>query len=283
MSYDLFFRPRGGSVDAGACRDYFTGRGYRVEAGQAWYANEDTGVYFVFDLPEEGADFAFNLNYFRPHFFVLEAEPEVAAFVRAFELEVSDPQIGGMGEGEYRSAGLIAGWNQGNRLACQAMLSQDRPPADVLHLPSAELERIWRWNRDRRARQQAVGDGRFVPMIMLFRMDGRAVTAAVWTDGIPLVVPPVDYLMVHRHQLAPRRLLLFRREEIIPVSWADAAPVLESHGGLDADGVVTLNYDAPPEGVAGWIRSLPSRPMPGRVPADQVIDRELIEAFPPPG
>ena len=41
----------------------------------------------------------FCLNFYRPHIFGLEAELEVRAFVKALNLFVSDPHIGGMGEG----------------------------------------------------------------------------------------------------------------------------------------------------------------------------------------
>ncbi|QCP52451.1 hypothetical protein FAZ95_25110 [Trinickia violacea] len=90
MSYDLFF-----TLPADVAQDdveaYFRQRRcYRVDGG-ATYENPDTGVYFSFavdegEVPNEQGTgpqrrIAFNLNYFRPHIFGLEAEPEVSAFV----------------------------------------------------------------------------------------------------------------------------------------------------------------------------------------------------------
>src|SRR5271157_2989471 len=111
VSYDLFLKPRTGNVTPEAFSDYFRlRRNYKVNLPQAWYENEDTGVYFVFELSSEinqngGRSYPITLsiNYLRPSFFGLEAEPEVSAFVRAFDATVSDPQTNGMGEGEYHS------------------------------------------------------------------------------------------------------------------------------------------------------------------------------------
>ena len=57
---------------------YFENRDrYEVANGQAWYSNDDTGVYFVFEW-DDSADGqggpSFNLNYYRPHIFGLEGE-----------------------------------------------------------------------------------------------------------------------------------------------------------------------------------------------------------------
>lgn len=171
MSYDLFFRSR--LPESRFSRDdfvrHFTGRlRYEVKESQAWYSNEDSGVYFAFDYSERGEDpdkedetdsslipVAFNLNYFRPHAFGLEAEPEVAAFVREFDLTVSDPQMSGMGDGEYSTEGFLRGWNVGNTFGYRAILSQDSGQTS-LSLPSSQIEVLWRWNfggtaeRDRR-------------------------------------------------------------------------------------------------------------------------------------
>src|ERR1700748_2239128 len=120
MSYDLFFqvRDQASAPDAKAVAAYFESRkNYQVSEQQAIYQNDTTGVYFVFDVGEaEGVEMpnpapvSLNLNYFRPHIFGLEAEPEVRALVEHFNFLVSDPQVGGMGEGEYSAEGFLSGW-----------------------------------------------------------------------------------------------------------------------------------------------------------------------------
>ena len=85
MSYDLFFRPRHGILEAQQFAAYFARRKhYELNGKQAWYENEDTGVGFSFDLedPLDESDddpfpIAMNINFFRPSYFILEAEPEV--------------------------------------------------------------------------------------------------------------------------------------------------------------------------------------------------------------
>src|SRR5687767_9749036 len=91
MSYDLFLSARAGKgIDRKGFRAFFKGRKhYEVGEGQAVYQNENTGVYFIFDEPEEGV-VSFNLNYFRPHTFGLEAAIEVEAVVKAVDAVVAD-------------------------------------------------------------------------------------------------------------------------------------------------------------------------------------------------
>ncbi len=155
MSYDLWFRAANGTAPGPEqVHQYFAGRPhYRMSEQQAWYENETTGVYFSFELSDESGQadeeedeqqrdvlpVAFNINYFRPHVFGLEAEPELTAFVERFGLTVSDPQSDGMGDGAYSCEGFLRGYNAGNRFAHQAMLSMNETPA--LHtLPEAVIE-----------------------------------------------------------------------------------------------------------------------------------------------
>src|SRR5205809_479293 len=138
MSYDLFFLKRQASnaISPEVITQYFRGRAhYTLQDQQFWYQNEDTGVYFSFDLtsggeqekesPEGGPEAAtadglepvglsFNINYFRPHFFGLEAEGELSALTSRFSLRVDDPQNEGMGRGDYSREGFLRGWNAGN-------------------------------------------------------------------------------------------------------------------------------------------------------------------------
>lgn len=284
MSYDLYFKPRSGAFDSERFAEYFRDRRhYKVEAGQAWYENADTGVYFHFDLQEpdpeeEGEHFpvALNINYFRPAYFVREAEPEVSAFVRHFDLLVADYQTDGMGEGEYDAAKLLSGWDHGNRFAHSAVLGRgknERP--EVVHLPGEILDRAWRWNRDRERLQERLGESKFVPMVMFFRLEGKVVSSCVWPDAIPVAVPSVDVLCIPRKQLAPRKF--FRKaEDIVFVAWKDAYPVLAKFGSQDADGVITLDYTNPPPEVEKFVQTLPKETKESvLIAAERVLNSEL--------
>src|SRR5262249_45535066 len=137
MSYDLDLHPRPGqALGRDRVLAHFTDRpGYTIDGDEVNYHNEETGVYFSFryspasdepvdeDEPNRGTQKEhvwFNMNYFRPHFFGLEAADELDDFVQALDLTVSDPQAEGMGEGEFSREGFLRGWNAGNRFAHQA-------------------------------------------------------------------------------------------------------------------------------------------------------------------
>src|SRR5687768_16303098 len=120
MSYDLYFATGSKPRAEDAFFDHFRERpNNAIEGCQAWYRNDDTGVYFLFesaDPTDEAMEDAiehwatFNLNYLRPHFFASEALPELEAFVSELELTVHDPQIDGMGDGSFSADGFLRGW-----------------------------------------------------------------------------------------------------------------------------------------------------------------------------
>jgi hypothetical protein len=235
MSYDLFFKPSP-QLTNDRFMAFFAGReGYELQGSQAWYANQDTGVYFSFgwNEPSEHDELgddedphaaSFNLNYMRPPFFALEAEPEVRAFVEHFGPEILDPQTEGMGEGPYSAEGFLRGWNAGNQFGVRVMVSQQGADVNPT-LPEAELMRIWRWNSQRQSLQQELGEAVFVPQISLVELEGHARSFVVWGDAIPITLPRVDLVVIPREELAPRRLLL-RRPDMMLALWNEVDALL---------------------------------------------------------
>lgn len=286
MSYDLFFKPRTGEITAEAFEAYFNGRPhYKMDGSQAWYENKDTRAYFVFEFQgDDGEDdiesfpVALNINFFRPSFFGLEAEPEVAAFVRAFDMTVSDPQTDGMGDGEYNSELFLSGWNHGNEFGYQAIL-KDPVNRQQVTLPSATILDAWSWNRRRNELQDELGDTKFVPLIMFLDIEGQLTTAAVWPEGIPIAVPDVEYFLIPRRELAPKRF--FKRvEDQTIASRHELLPVFTQHGAARSDGTIVLDYVHAPKEIRKFVESLSrdERKISG-VPADSVLDRELFERY----
>jgi hypothetical protein len=285
MSYDLFFRSPQGVIDPGAFESYFSGRlNYSVDLPQAWYQNEETGVYVVFELrqPSDADDSerqcaaSLNINYFRPSYFILEAEPEVTAFVKHFGLLVSDPQVDGMGDGEYNPGLLIRGWDHGNAFGYKAVLTDPTNRPDIAHLPSDVLKKSWSWNFQRRALQGKLGDSVFVPKIIYLTVNGEPATAVAWPDGIPIAVPAVDYFIVGRKELAPRKFLRRLEDHTFVVS-AEVLPILERHRARDLPDFV-LEYDRPPTDVVEFVRGLPKvQPEVHGVAPDSMLDRELVQ------
>src|SRR5262249_46246164 len=115
---------------------YFNGDKYSQDGDTVNYSNSDTGVYFHFtwyesdsseETPKSKKDHSrsqpsihFNMNFYRPHFFGLEAAQILTPFVKHFDLVVNDPQAEGMGQGDFTEEGFLRGWNAGNRFAAQA-------------------------------------------------------------------------------------------------------------------------------------------------------------------
>ncbi len=267
MSYDLYFTPTQSLPTRDEFVAYFADRGrYTIEHSQAFYQNEDTGVYFYFEYSEPSDDdesdsdsIAFNLNYFRPHFFGLEAGPEVESFVQRFALNVSDPQTDGMDDGPFSVDGFLRGWNAGNRFAYRAILSSDDRP-DLFVYPTDGLEQAWKWNYGRDHLQDQVGDALFVPKYMFMKSDQRACTAIVWPDACPIYMPQSDLVFLLRHELSSNSSAN-GSPEITIVKWQQIAPMIAPFPQYDGDvPYFRLDYDAAPDHIVDFVRSQPLLP-----------------------
>jgi hypothetical protein len=195
MSYDLYFEAASGKgIDRKSFAAYFKGRpNYQAGKGQAIYQNEDTGVYFIFDEPAEGAA-AFNLNYFRPHVFAIEAAIELEKFDKAFGMTVIDPQGDAEEPVPFSKENFFKGWKEGNKLAYKGMLKEhDKPPHAW---PAKKIRAVWEWNYNRGSEQERVGENLFVPAIFAIEVAGRAVSVAVWPSNHTIVLPEVDMVLV---------------------------------------------------------------------------------------
>ena len=286
MSYDLFFRmpEQVAAPNIESLQSYFKERkNYEVSDKQAFYQNETTGVYFIFDFeaPEDEdlsgvAPISFNLNYFRPHIFGLEAEPELKALVESFGFLVVDPQMEGMGEGQYSTEGFLAGWNQGNEFGYRSFLKEE-PSEPVLTLPTSQIEACWRWNFAREELQQQLGEDIFVPRFMFLERQGRVVRSTLWPDGIPTAVPEADILMIPRKTILPKKF--FRHpEDMVIAMWEEVKPILDAFPvKAGAVSYHSLEYATPPEAVLSFLRALqPTTEQVQALPTDKVLNEELV-------
>jgi hypothetical protein len=219
VSYDLTFllpaeRP---SISLAQFRAHFDSRSnYKVDGPQAMYGNEDTGCHFSFECsdPNEVADpededpelaapddslhpggAVFHINYLRPFWFALEAEPEVQAFVQAFGFSVYDPQGSGMGRGEYSPTGFIDGWRAGNRFALSVMMGRQQP---ISTAPAEVVTGAWRWNRSVGDLQHRVGDDTFVPRVVWVIAGEGLARLASWWISVPTRLPDVELIAIGR-------------------------------------------------------------------------------------
>jgi hypothetical protein len=303
VSYDLRFLVRAdqGPPAPDALREHFRSRRWFEDRGdQLWYANGDTGVYFSFDVgaaqltgPENPphrtdglvpAGLSFDINYFRPHVFGLEAVQELAVLTSRFALLVDDPQVRGMGRGAFTREGFLAGWDAGNLAAHRALLSSGHDghvPVAHHSLPAATLERIWHWNHERLQLQEAAGDV-FVPRISFLQHGGSLRTFVVWCDAVPLALPDVDVLVLVRDQLARRRWLRKNRDVCL-VTTSEAAPLLRVGRRESGPSPHTLFDRVHLRAVDFFRRQQPFAGALDALAQDQVLTRELLEAAEPAG
>ncbi len=267
MSYDLYLNFRDNKQSTDAFINYFSSRpNYKLNNGQAVYSNEDTGVYFSFEwkLPSEqkddelNYDAAFNLNYVRPHPFALEAEPELSAFIKEFNLSVEDPQIDGIKGDVYSKEGFLSGWNAGNQFAMGAMKS--RGAGSPHSLPREEIERCWLWNYHRNKLSLELTEDVFVPKIMFCVQRGPVNTLVCWTDAIPVALPKVDLVLLNRDVIAKAKFFVFKSPGIAVVSFDDLAPQLASYpiNGSDPLSYRFLGFKQAPAGLVKYFNDQPS-------------------------
>jgi hypothetical protein len=227
MSYDLdlCFEP---PVRRARIVQYFAARrNFSIEKDNVLYKNADTGVYFFMRLRSVSRLFQrhvvaaeFEVNYYRPSIFGIEAEREISAFVAAFQPQIHDPQIKGMGDGPYSPEGFLNGWNFGNVFAARNALSAP----DIASMPAAVLRAAREWNYHS-AEQDWRYPNLFVPHIMFFRIDGRPSRVVIWPEGMPALLPGVDYILVGRLVSGEKRFGL--------APWSEVLEVVRS-AGLDA-------------------------------------------------
>jgi hypothetical protein len=286
MSYDLHFQPEGELPTCDDVMAYFADRAwYTVESPAASYHNDDTGVYFSFEYctPDEGdlADFppiTFNMNYYRPHYFGLEAALELETFVRRFDLSVSDPQVDGMGDGPFTVEGFLRGWNSGNRVAYQAILSSNDLPAPLVYSTDA-LERIWKWNYARQAMQEQAGESMFVPKVMFRKHRGRACSAVVWPDACPVLLPESDLVLLYRVEFSADRGT-GDSSDFAVVTWKQIASIVSSFTQQTGDlPYYEVSYEEAPEGMIDFVRSQPAVTSIQRMALanDDVLDEDLVQ------
>ncbi|HEX4350991.1 MAG TPA: hypothetical protein VH251_11415 [Verrucomicrobiae bacterium] len=286
MSYDLYFNARNSDSKIGVndFAAYFRQRqNFEVSDQQAVYQNKITGVYFVFDLADAKSEeqpnlvpVSFNLNYYRPHIFGLEAEIEVDSFVKNFDLPVSDPQMDGMGEGEYSTEKFLSGWNKGNEFGYRAILQQN-PGTNPSTLSTAQIENCWRWNLMQPRLQQQLGESVFVPRFMFLLREGKVLTTIVWPDGIPSAVPVAEVVIIPRKAVLPKKFFRSTEDQVV-ASWNEVAPIIEQfpleQGPLPYH---LMKYAEIPAKVLAQLRSLaPTNEKPTGISVDKILNAEIV-------
>jgi hypothetical protein len=196
MSFDLYFKSTTKNFTEEMFYHYFSQRQhYIINEKQAWYENPNTGVYFCFEFndeyaDEEGEDYhaLFNMNYFRPHYFALEAEKEVSFFLESFDFQIEDPQIDGMGN-EYSEEGFLNSWDRGNESAYSSVLPQVNLN-DYYFVPSDLLVLTWAYNYYLSLLQEKIShlSNAYVPPIQFGLIHGKLQRYTYWPNLTPIAI-----------------------------------------------------------------------------------------------
>ena len=275
MSYtlNLYFEPpvrRHRLLQHFAARRHFS-----IKNDDVVYENQYTGVYFFVRLRSARKLFRsnvvsaeFEINYYRPSYFGIEAENVLSDFIAVFRPRIEDPQMQGMGEGPYSREGFLSGWNFGNVFAGRNASS---PGRNVISMPSDQLRASWEWNYHCTERQRR-NPGLFVPTIFFFRIEGRPSRVVFWGEGMPILLPKVDHVLVGRIVSGEKRYGL--------ASWSELLEVIR-RAGLDAtNDPLKLAYRVTPQPIANWVANVPLIDFDAleRLRPDQILDNELIAA-----
>lgn len=197
---------------------YFSRRNHYTLADngtQAVYDNQESGVWFTFELykedeeadPEEfedtpKPDVVFNLNYDRPAIFGETAAIEISDFAKSFNLNVYDPQSEAMGE--FDSKCFMDSWTSNNNQAKKTINLINAARASAI--PEALLEKVKRWNGARIALQERVGEDIYVPQVYVGENYGSLTTLIIWTDAIPTVIPTfIEKILICREDMEPTK------------------------------------------------------------------------------
>ena len=185
---------------------------YDVERGWSLYRHPDTGVEFsvIWAPPSsvspepwsDGRRMMFRVNHLRPDFFGLEMVSELFAVL---------PSLPGRPVVERGRTALESEWRATNREAIRAAEAMGH---SFPRLPSVRLHDIWQWNRSREKRQRNQGSSVFVPKISLLERSGSVASTAIWTDGDPVLLPPVDIVTIVRARLPPAGLAFLPWQEL---------------------------------------------------------------------
>lgn len=275
MGYELIFRSRenGAAPPIEDLRGFFENRvHYRMDGFIAQYLNEDTGVYFWFDLAGERSP-SFHLNYARPHVFALEAANELTSFVNQFDLVVDDTPEGS----EFRRETFQRDWSEGNRNGYRAASDPSTGYTGWFTRAYARIEQEWRWNYQRAAFQERVGDSVFVPKVSYFLANGALTSGAVWSDAISVALPKVDYILLVRDRGWASRLLS-REPDVVAVPWSDIEPLAADYRFVAGElGHYQLYWEKPPKEILNFFRDRPPMEIPLEgVSADRVLDEETM-------
>ncbi|NSX56294.1 hypothetical protein [Parasulfitobacter algicola] len=291
MSYDIIVLSRNGQVDQNDLQDHLLTHPYATQYQNTIdYENPKSGVHFQWII---GADDAYNpddmpggqlatlvLNFNRPTPFAQEAAHVLIALSKRLAVMFYDMQSDLLIDRYSDPAELVQPYVSHAQVAISALRSQDADLVASLRMPTIALQAIWRWNFDRDAFTDGLGEDLFVPRVQLMMLDNRLQTFAIWGgDAVPMLCPQVDILLISRTNTAPKSGFLKRRQQ-----YYDLVPFDHfcDHfsGHFKPDTRVPRAVACKPGDQPALTKHLMGMPMVRPVRADAVFEEKPFEIIP---
>lgn len=219
MSYDLYFyKQKESEITEQDFADFLNKNlPFNIsEHPKQWnYENEETGVYFLIDWnpintePEdialfdsfenyENLNFSCSINFFRPRNFGLEIFPIINKFIKGLDLYVLNPQddINHDKPLKYPDDYIRDQWINHN----DKVTLEQYGELKFKYLPLETSNYIWWYLFHRQEIQDSLKEDVFVAGYFLLegKEDGKIHTVTLWTNHIPVVLPPADYVIVQK-------------------------------------------------------------------------------------
>lgn len=209
MSFDLYFhRSTSNFISEQAVADYLHQQlPYNIsKSTRQWtYENPDTGVYFIINWndPEKGDDpddlhFVCSINFFRPQFFGMEVFPIIEKIIDDLQLLIVNPQ-------DRNDPDTPRIFERGY-LQHQWIILNDKFSAEsfneysLSYLPQEQSNAMWWFQLHRQEIEDNLAKDTYVANCLVVKKtaDNKLYTACSWPDHIPIILPPVDYVVIKR-------------------------------------------------------------------------------------
>lgn len=217
MSCDLYFYKRkSSSLSEEQVKDYLNNSNHFVleENGNQWsYHNEETGVYFGIDWNEpnteteereiwdsfedyENLNFCFTINFIRPNFFGYESFPILDEIIDDLDLYILNMQdeIDPDNPQKFEKNYLGNQWIIQN----EKLVKDNFETFQIDFYSQESSDYIWNYQFNRNQLQDNLNEDIFVAGYILLKNinDGKIYRVCVWPNHIPVIIPPVDFIII---------------------------------------------------------------------------------------
>lgn len=223
------------------------------------------------------------LRTLQPHVYSREVTETLEPMVRALDLEMALPDDPDPAFGSWSASRVLLAWRNFNR---KTLANWRQAPYNlesfVGRLPGTEIERIWEWNRSRSAREAALEEDVYIPLIHYLDLGDGPQTRVSWPDGIPIYLPKVDFILAGFDEVPDAPPGTRALHTWTP--WEAIEPLLSRYPTLKSfPDARRLAYDEPPSDLLEVLRNgLRVRQVPWTLPFARVLAEEDFRDGPDP-